>query len=66
MNYVFNCPVCNKDLDVDIPMDKYSELKDKQYCPLCKGHITRKIEWTGTATGNGSGWFGRSNGSRTI
>lgn len=66
MNYVFNCPVCNKDWDIDIPMNKYDEQKNKQFCPWCKSKITRRIEWTGTATGSGQGWFGRSDGSKTI
>ena len=53
MVYVFNCPVCNKDWDIDIPMDKYDDLKNKQHCPWCKSIIIRRIEWNGPASING-------------
>lgn len=64
--YTFHCNYCNVDTDLEIPISKYDELKNKQKCPFCKKEIHRKIEWTGTATGYGSGWFGRSDGGKTI
>lgn len=54
------------DTELDIPIDKYTELRDKQRCPFCKNKLQRVLEWTGIATGSGSGWFGRSDGSKAI
>lgn len=58
MNYRYHCDKCNKDLQIDIPMNKYSQLKDKQTCPECKLKVNRVIEWTGIAKGSGDGWVG--------
>ena len=66
MIYIFECPICNKDWDLDIPMKDYDLQKEKQYCPWCKSKLFRKIEWTGVAEGKGSGWYGKSNGSKVI
>lgn len=72
MTYKFACPECNKTFDLDIPMAEYDSLKCKQLCPLClaldSNHVLLKrvIEWNGIASGNGDGWFGRSDGSTAI
>lgn len=72
MKYCFRCPTCNKTFDIDLPMAEYDNLKDKQLCPVCLALdsnqvlLKRVIEWNGTASGNGEGWFGKSTGERTI
>lgn len=66
MTYQFYCSNCDKDFDVDIPIAEYDVEKTNQTCPICKGPIRRVIIWNGTATGSGAGWFGKSNGERTI
>lgn len=66
MIYKFRCPTCDMEHELDIPIAKYMDLKDKQRCPFCKKKLERVIEWSGVATGSGDGWFGRSNGSKTI
>lgn len=66
MVYSFVCPKCGAQFDIDIPIVEYDELKNKQTCVYCNSILNRKIEWTGTATGNGLGWFGKSNGDKTI
>jgi len=52
--------------ELDIPIDKYMDLKEKQKCPHCHKKLERIIEWTGVATGSGDGWYGRSDGGKTI
>ena len=72
MTYKFCCPECNKTFDIDISMAEYDSLKDKQLCPVCLALdsnqvlLKRVIEWDGIASGNGEGWFGRSDGSTAI
>lgn len=39
--------------ELDIPIEKYMDLKDKQRCPFCHKKLERVLEWTGTATING-------------
>lgn len=62
MYYNFKCTNCHKLHQVDIKMADYDKEKDNQVCPDCKGKMDRVIEWEGIATGNGSGWCGRSDG----
>lgn len=66
MVYQFYCANCDKELDVEIPMELYDKEKTNQTCPVCKGPIRRCIRWNGSATGYGDGWFGKSNGGTTI
>ena len=72
MIYRFRCNVCNRTFDIDIPMSDYDNQKNKQICPVCYAVdsnqvlLKRVIEWTGIASGNGSGWFGKSDGSKSI
>lgn len=72
MTYKFACPECKKTFDIDIPMAEYDSLRDTQLCPVClaldSNHVLLKrvIEWNGIASGNGEGWFGRSDGSTAI
>ena len=72
MLYKFSCPSCDYTTEIDIPMSEYDTLKDKQICPVCYAVdsnqvlLKRVIEWTGIASGNGSGWFGKSDGSKSI
>jgi len=65
MNYRYFCDNCEKDFQIDIPMDKYDLLKDKQTCPECKSKVRRIIEWVGIAQGKGEGWCG-ARGSTVI
>lgn len=46
-------------------MKDYVLEKENQKC-TCGGKMDRVIEWEGIATGEGQGWFGKSNGSNTI
>lgn len=66
MIYKFYCKTCNMEHELDIPIEKYMDLKDKQRCPYCRKKLERIIEWTGVATGSGQGWFGKSDGGKTI
>ena len=62
MDYKFYCIKCEKDVIVDIPMNKYNEEKDKQKCE-CGTPLRRVYEWNGIATGSGDGWCGKSSGN---
>lgn len=72
MLYKFSCPSCEYVTEIDIPMSEYEDQKDKQLCPRCytvdsnQVLLKRVLEWEGIASGNGSGWFGKSDGSRSI
>ena len=66
MYYKFQCPKCEHIEELDIPMEKYFELKDKQFCVLCRSKLERVIEWKGIAEGSGEGWFGNSKGGGVI
>ena len=72
MLYKFSCPSCKYVTEIDIPIAEYDNQKDKQICPVCYAVdsnqvlLKRVIEWSGIATGNGSGWFGKSDGSTAI
>lgn len=72
MKYKFQCPECKRYIDVDIPMSEYEEQKDKQICAACLALdsnqvlLQRVIEWNGCASGSGDGWFGRSDGCKSI
>ena len=66
MIYKFYCKTCDMEHELDIPIDKYMDLKEKQKCPYCKKKLERVLEWTGVATGSGDGWHGRSDGGKTI
>lgn len=47
-------------------MSEYNQKKYGNICPDCKGPIRRVIEWEGIATGSNDGWFGKSDGSKSI
>lgn len=53
-------------------MSEYDSQKSSQLCPVCYAIdsnqvlLKRVIEWSGSATGTGDGWFGKSDGSRMI
>lgn len=49
MIYNFQCEKCDKVFEIDIPMDKYKEEKEKQFCPVCNSKLNRIIEWNGPA-----------------
>lgn len=66
MIYRFYCKACDMEHELDIPIAKYMDLKDKQRCLFCKKKLERVIEWSGVATGSGDGWYGRSDGGKTI
>ena len=58
MIYKFYCETCDMEHELDIPMDKYTDLKDKQKCPHCKNKLNRIIEWEGPCDMNGGGYEG--------
>lgn len=72
MLYKFRCPSCNYTAGIDIPIAEYDEQKNRQICPVCYAIdsnqvlLKRVIEWSGTATGSGAGWFGKSDGCKSI
>lgn len=72
MLYTFSCPACKYATEIDIPIAEYDSQKDKQICPVCYAVdsnqvlLKRVIEWTGIASGSGSGWFGKSDGCKSI
>ena len=72
MLYRFSCPSCDYVTEIDIPIAEYDKQKDKQICPVCYAVdsnqvlLKRVLEWTGIASGNGSGWFGKSDGCKSI
>ena len=66
MTYKFRCEKCEKDFDIDILISEHDAEKEKQVCPDCGAKIKRVIEWTGIATAEGQGWFGKSDGSKAI
>lgn len=53
-------------------MSEYDSQKGIQICPVCYAVdsnqvlLKRVIEWTGIATATGEGWFGKSDGSKSI
>lgn len=53
MEYRFKCLKCNTEYLVEIPIDKYSEEKNKQRCIDCNTILQRVLEWSGSATING-------------
>ena len=72
MKYKFKCPECGFIDEVNIPMDEYENRRNTILCPVCNALnsnrvlMNRVIEWNGIATGNGDGWYGKSDGSKLI
>ena len=66
MKYNFKCKKCGKTQEKEINMKDYDKLKNSQACDDCGGKLERIIEWQGTASGSGDGWFGKSNGCKSI
>ena len=65
MYYRFKRENCGKVQEVEIAIKDYDKEKDKQECS-CGGKLKRVIEWSGIATAEGQGWFGKSDGSNAI
>jgi len=65
MKYKFRCAKCHKSEEREILMKDYDREKENQKC-TCGGKMDRVIEWSGIATGEGQGWFGKSDGSNAI
>jgi len=65
MFYKFKCEKCGKVEEKEIAIKDYDKEKDKQECS-CGGKLKRVIEWSGIATAEGQGWFGKSDGSKAI
>lgn len=65
MKYKFRCAKCYKSEEREILIKDYDKEKENQKC-TCGGKMDRVIEWNGIATGEGQGWFGKSNGSNAI
>lgn len=66
MEYRFRCPKCGNVQNIAIPMDEYDEKKNCQTCKACGNLLERVIEFSGSISGSGDGWFGKSNGGTTI
>lgn len=65
MKYKFRCAKCHKSEEREILMKDYDREKENQKC-TCGGKMDRVIEWEGIATGEGQGWFGKSDGNNAI
>lgn len=67
MIYLFKCTnkKCNKKEERNILISDYDKEKEKQFCS-CGSKMERVIEWSGIATAEGQGWFGKSDGSKAI
>ena len=65
MKYLFSCKSCGAEEEKEIALADYDREKENQKC-TCGGKMDRVIEWNGIATGEGLGWFGKSNGSNAI
>lgn len=66
MLYKFKCKKCKKIELRSINIEDYDKEKNKQLCRVCEQPMERVLEWSGVATGSGDGWFGRSDGGKTI
>ena len=66
MLYRFQCTKCKCEEEKEIAVKDYDTEKEKQTCSNCGAKMQRVIEWSGIATGQGEGWFGRSDGSSAI
>lgn len=72
MLYKFRCPSCNYTTEIGIPIAEYDNQKSSQICPVCYAVdsnqvlLKRVLEWSGIASGTGDGWFGKSDGSKSI
>ena len=66
MLYRFICKTCRCEEEKEIAIKDYDAEKEKQTCSNCGGKMTRVIEWQGIATGEGQGWFGKSDGGKAI
>ena len=68
MLYRFICTDknCGCEEEKNIPVSDYDTEKEKQVCSNCGAKMQRVIEWSGIATGQGEGWFGKSDGSSAI
>lgn len=62
MFYKFKCRKCQKEKEINIPMDDYDKEKGNQFCDECGCRMDRVIQWTGIAEGSGEGWFGKKGG----
>ncbi len=61
--YDYHCEKCNKDFELEISINDYDKVKDKQTCSNCGSKLTRVLSWKGFAIGDGkSGWCGKSSG----
>lgn len=47
MDYEFRCEKCNKETVIDIPMNEYTNVKDKQVCS-CGGKLNRILAFSGS------------------
>ena len=63
--YDYHCDKCNKDIELEISINDYDQVKDKQTCPDCNSKLNRVLSWHGFAIGQGDGWYGKA-GSNVI
>ena len=63
MKYDFKCLKCDKEVELEIPMKDYTDVKDKQVCS-CSGKLERVQGWKGSVSlcngmygiDSGKGW----------
>lgn len=61
MIYEFYCKKCKKDFEVEIPIDKYDDEKEKQKCPECGEKLKRHLIFNGGIEFKGPGFFNTDN-----
>lgn len=59
MTYDFRCDHCDLEQEVEIALEDYDRLKDKQICPICYRQMQRKISvFIDRPKSDGRGFFG--------
>ena len=68
MIYKFICTNknCGAEEEKEFAIKDYDKENEKQVCSSCGGKMQRILEWSGIATGNGEGWYGKSDGGKAI
>lgn len=53
MIYLFKCPDCGSQRNIEIPISDYDEMKNRQQCSNCGSILKRVIEFEGSIGGTG-------------
>lgn len=55
--YDFNCEKCKTNVELEIPMSEYNEVKDKQVCSKCGSKLVRVLVPVGEPIYNCGGFY---------